>query len=115
VAGNDLLSLSKISERVQWGQLAVFPRCSLDPNDSDMGASTARPARTALKNSQLTSVKVPSISGTGQNAAKIRIFWAKCLGFPKSVRRPRLTSQASVFFALQGLQDSAQGFIPHKR
>jgi len=47
------------------GQLAVFPRCSLDPYDSDMGASTASPARTALKNSQLTSGKIPRISGTG--------------------------------------------------
>jgi hypothetical protein len=30
-----------------------------------MGASTASPARTALKNSQLTSGKIPRISGTG--------------------------------------------------
>jgi hypothetical protein len=29
------------------GQSAVFPRCSLDPYDSDLGASTASPARTA--------------------------------------------------------------------
>jgi hypothetical protein len=28
-------------------QLAVLPRCSLDPYDSDMGAFTASPARTA--------------------------------------------------------------------
>ena len=33
-------------------RLAVFPRCSLDPYDSDMGAYS--PARTALKTSQLT-------------------------------------------------------------
>src|ERR1700675_2700486 len=43
------------------GQLAVFPRCSLDPYDSDIGRFSASPARTALKNSQLTSGKVPRI------------------------------------------------------
>jgi hypothetical protein len=42
-----------------------FPRCSLDPYDKDMGASTASPARTALKNSQLTADKVPRILRTG--------------------------------------------------
>ena len=42
------------------GRLAVFPRCSLDPYDSRYG----RFAR-ALKNSQLTSGKLPAISGTG--------------------------------------------------
>ena len=47
------------------GQLAVFPLCSLDPYDSEMGASTVSPARTALKNSQLTAGKVPRILGTG--------------------------------------------------
>src|SRR6202047_1680209 len=36
------------------GQLAVFPRCSLDPYQSRYGRFTASPARTALKNSQLT-------------------------------------------------------------
>jgi hypothetical protein len=37
------------------GQLAVFPRCSLDPYESRYGHFvTASPARTALKNSQLT-------------------------------------------------------------
>ncbi len=36
------------------GQLAVFPRCSLDPYESRYGRFTASPARTALKNSQLT-------------------------------------------------------------
>jgi hypothetical protein len=35
------------------GQLAVFPRCSLDPYESRYGRFvTASPARTALKNSQ---------------------------------------------------------------
>src|SRR5580704_11088014 len=36
------------------GQLAVFPRCSLGPYQSRYGHFTASPARTALKNSQLT-------------------------------------------------------------
>ena len=36
------------------GQLAVFPRCSLDPYECRYGRFTASPARTALKNSQLT-------------------------------------------------------------
>jgi hypothetical protein len=36
------------------GQLAVFLRCSRGPYGSDMGTSTASPARTALKNGQLT-------------------------------------------------------------
>jgi hypothetical protein len=37
------------------GQLAVSPRCSLDPYESRYGRFvTASPARTALKNSQLT-------------------------------------------------------------
>ena len=36
------------------GRLAVFPRCSLDPYESRYGRFTAGPARTALKNSQLT-------------------------------------------------------------
>src|SRR5271165_11921 len=36
------------------GRLAVFPRCSLDPYESRYGRFTASPARTALKNSQLT-------------------------------------------------------------
>jgi hypothetical protein len=35
------------------GQMAVFPRCSLDPYQSRYGHFTASPARTALKNSQL--------------------------------------------------------------
>jgi hypothetical protein len=35
--------------------LAVFPRCSLDPYQFRYGRfATASPARTALKNSQLT-------------------------------------------------------------
>jgi len=42
----------------------IFPRCSLEPYDSDMGL-TASPARTALKNSQLTSGNMPAFSGTG--------------------------------------------------
>src|SRR5208282_5858205 len=36
------------------GHLAVFPRCSLDPYESRYGRFTASPARTALKNRQLT-------------------------------------------------------------
>src|SRR5271165_1705531 len=36
------------------GRLAVFLRCSLDPYESRYGRFTASPARTALKNSQLT-------------------------------------------------------------
>src|ERR1700736_6466838 len=36
------------------GQLAVFLRCSLGPYQSRYGHFTASPARTALKNSQLT-------------------------------------------------------------
>jgi hypothetical protein len=41
------------------GQLAVFPRCSLDRYDPDSGASLA-----ALKNSQLTCGETQGISGT---------------------------------------------------
>src|ERR1700726_2048017 len=47
------------------GQLAAFPRCSLNPYDSDMGAETASPARTALRNSQLRSSKTELLRGGG--------------------------------------------------
>jgi hypothetical protein len=47
------------------GQLAVFPRCSLDPYESRYGRFvTASPARTALKNSQLTCGDVTIICET---------------------------------------------------
>jgi hypothetical protein len=48
------------------GQLAVFPRCSLDPYQSRYGHFTASPARTALKNSQLTCGDITIICGTVQ-------------------------------------------------
>jgi hypothetical protein len=50
--------------------LVVFPRCSLDPYDSGMGASTASSVRTALKRAQLTSSKIPRISGQDTNAER---------------------------------------------
>jgi hypothetical protein len=46
------------------GWLAVFPRCSLDPYESRYGRFTASPARTALKNSQLTCGDIVIISET---------------------------------------------------
>ena len=36
-----------------------------NPYDKDVDAFTASPARTALKNSRLTSGKIPPVSGTG--------------------------------------------------
>ena len=46
------------------GRLAVFPRCSLDPYESRYGRFTASPARTVLKNSQLTSGDITIICET---------------------------------------------------
>jgi hypothetical protein len=46
------------------GQLAVFPRCSLDPYESRYGRYTASPARTASKNSQLTCGGITTICET---------------------------------------------------
>jgi hypothetical protein len=43
--------------------MALFSRCSLDPDDSDMGALPPPGSDRALKNSQLTSGNRPLFSG----------------------------------------------------